>query len=255
MIDNGYLYISNNNRIFVNLSLGCSGECSYCYLPKIGYSNKETNFKTISAKELLDYLKKNNIRFDKNTLITIGCYSECFASYNKIETIKIIKYFLNNGNQIQLSTKKKISEKDILEILPWIKYYGQLVIFVSSATISKQSSIEKNTDSIYVRLKNFQLLNDLKIPAVLYMKPVLKNITIIDLEEYKKYIMEYNIKDVVVGSIFTNNISSETVAFSDKNQLFYNPDYEEVKIINSLSKLTSVYRRSTEVMKKYKKLY
>lgn len=34
MIDNGYLFAKDNKRIFINTSLGCAGQCAYCYLPK-----------------------------------------------------------------------------------------------------------------------------------------------------------------------------------------------------------------------------
>ena len=171
--------------------------------------------------------------------------------YNKNETISLIKYFLKKGNQIQLSTKKQIMKEELTEILPLINYFGQLVIFVSSATISKHDTIEKNTTPISNRFQNFSLFNSLDIPVVLYMKPVLKGITINDLELYKKYIEKYNIKDVVVGSIFTNYISEETVHFSNKNELFYTKNSDEDMIISELSKITNVYKRSSEVMYKY----
>ena len=87
------------------------------------------------------------------------------------------------------------------------------------------------------------------------MKPVLKDITIQDLDLYKKYIDQYDITDVVVGSIFTGNISEETVHFSDKNQLFYTKIDDEDAIISVLSKITNVYRRSSKVMYKYRSNY
>ena len=255
MIDNGYLFARDNKRIFINTSLGCAGQCAYCYLPKMGYSNSSYNYKTISAQRIIDFIEQNRLDINQETLITIGCYSECWDEYNKNETINLIKYFLKKGNQVQLSTKKQIKKEEIIGILPLIKYFGQLVIFISSATISKQEVIEKNTTPVLDRFKNFKLFNSLNIPAVLYMKPVLKGITIKDLELYKKYIDKYDIRDVVVGSIFTGNISKETVHFSDKNQLFYTKIDDEDAIITELSKATNVYRRSSEVMYKYRTNY
>ncbi len=251
MIDNGYLFARDNKRIFINTSLGCAGQCSYCYLPKVGYSNISENYRTISAKTIIEFIEKNKLDINQKTLITLGCYSECWDEYNKNETISLIKYFLKKGNQIQLSTKKKIILEEFDEIVPLIKYFGQLVIFVSSATISKHDTIEKNTTSISDRFQNFSLFNSLKIPAVLYMKPVLNGITIKDLELYKKYIEQYKIKDVVVGSIFTNCTSEETVHFSNKNELFYTKNNDEDIITSELSKITNVYKRSSEVMYKY----
>ncbi|MGI5897636.1 MAG: hypothetical protein ACOX6Q_00535, partial [Candidatus Dojkabacteria bacterium] len=76
--------------------------------------------------------------------------------------------------------------------------------------------------------------------------------TIDDIELYKEYILKYKIKDVVVGSIFTEKKSDEPVAFLSKEKLFYKEIYEEDIIISELKNITNVYRRSTEVMKKYK---
>ena len=255
MIDNGYLFAKDNKRIFINTSLGCAGQCVYCYLPKMGYSNSSYNYKTISAQKIIDYIEQNKLDINQETLITIGCYSECWDNYNKNETINLIKYFLKKGNQVQLSTKKQIKKEEIIGILSLIKYFGQLVIFVSFATISQQEVIEKNTTPVLERFKNFRLFNSLNIPIVLYMKPVLNDITIQDLELYKKYIDQYAIRDVVVGSIFTGNISEETVHFSDKNLLFYTKNDDEDTIISELSKVTNVYRRSSEVMYKYRTNY
>lgn len=251
MIDNGYLFAKDNKRIFINTSLGCAGQCAYCYLLKMGYINSSENYRTISAQSIIEFIENNKLDINQKTLITLGCYSECWDEYNKNETISLIKYFLKKGNQIQLSTKKQIMKDELDEIVPLIKYFGQLVIFVSSATISKHDTIEKNTTPISERFQNFALFNSLNIPVVLYMKPVLKGITINDLELYKKYIEQYKIKDVVVGSIFTNNISEETVHFSNKNELFYTKNSDEDIIISELSKITNVYKRSSEVMYKY----
>lgn len=252
MIDNGYLFAKDNKRLFINTSLGCSGECLYCYLSKLGYGNKDNNYKTISANNIIEMIEKNNLNLTKDTLITLGCFSECWDKHNKKETLKIIEYFLKKGNQIQLSTKKKIYSEELSVLIPYIKYYGQLIIFVSSTTISKHSIIEKNTDLIEKRFENFEISRILNIPVVLYMKPVLQSITIKDIDLYKSYIKRYNIKDVVVGSIFTSNKTNETVHFSNKNELFYNSIKDEDIIISELSKVCNVYRRSTDVINYYK---
>lgn len=249
MTNSKYAFMKNN-RLFINTSLGCKGKCTYCYLPTLGYGNDIKKYQTIKSNQLLEIINKNH-NITKDILITIGCYSECIDEYNKKETLDIIKYFLKKGNQIQLSTKKEIIESDFKEIKDLIKYYGQLIIFTSSTSITNQENIEKNTTPIINRLNNFNILNKLYIPSVLYLKPVLKNITIKDLELYKKYIQEYNIENVVVGSMFTKDSSKEKSPFS--NELFYNKTSDEDIIFNELSKVTNVYRRSTEVVKKYKR--
>ena len=109
IFNNGFIYTKDSNRIFINTSLGCVGQCEYCYLPKMGYSNSSNNIKTIFAQDILDCIKLNKIHINKKTLISIGCYSECWDDYNKKETINLIKYFLKKGNQIQINIDDKDS--------------------------------------------------------------------------------------------------------------------------------------------------
>ena len=59
MFDNGYIFANDNKRVFINSSLGCKGQCSYCYLPILGY-NKSIK-KTISAKKIIELLEQNNL--------------------------------------------------------------------------------------------------------------------------------------------------------------------------------------------------
>ena len=107
MLDTGYLYAKDNNRIFINTCLGCNGGCSYCYLPKMGYSNEIKNFKVKTAVEILNDISSSGYILNEDTLVTLGCFTECFNDYNKPYTIELVKYFLNMGNQVQLSTKKR----------------------------------------------------------------------------------------------------------------------------------------------------
>ncbi len=251
MIDTGYLYSKDNKRIFVNTCLGCTGKCSYCYLGKIGYDNSSIVGEVRKAEELIEEIERAGI--SRDTLITLGCFSECWDDNNKPETIKLIKYFLQKGNQIQLATKREITLEEASEFKDLIEYWGQLVLFVSSATISKWDTWEKGTDSPSKRFKTFEISRELNIPTVLYMKPVLAGITKQDIESYKEIICQYGVKDVVVGSIFGEKETDETVHFSDKGTLFYNPSDEELDIKRRLMEIGNlrVFSRSTQVMAHY----
>jgi DNA repair photolyase len=187
-------------------------------------------------------------------LITLGCFSECWDDNNKPETTKLIQYFLQRGNQIQLATKKEITIEEAKKFEDLIKYWGQLVIFVSSATISQWNKVENGTDSPNKRFNTFEITSQLDIPTVLYMKPVLKGITIKDMDLYRDVIKKYGIRDVVVGSIFSEEYSKEAVHFSDKSLLFYNPNLDESHIKNKLLQMENVrvFSRSSQVMQYYK---
>lgn len=58
MIDTGYLYSKDDKRIFVNTSLGCTSECSYCYLNKIGYDNKNIVSNVKKAEKLIEEIER-----------------------------------------------------------------------------------------------------------------------------------------------------------------------------------------------------
>lgn len=253
MINTGYLYSKDNKRIFINTCLGCTGECSYCYLGKMGYDNSKIISKVKKAEDLIDEIERKTL-ISKDTLITLGCFSECWDDNNKPQTIKLIEYFLKRGNQIQLSTKKKITVEEMNEISEMVQFLGQLVIFVSSATISKWSEFERGTDEPNKRFETFGISTKLPIPTVLYMKPILKGITKPDIELYKQVIQKYGIKDVVVGSIFGEKETEESVHFSDEKRLFYNPINDGLEIKGKLleSGMIRVFSRSSETMKYYK---
>lgn len=243
MIDNGYLFAKDKKRLFINTSLGCNGNCKFCYLPKLGMKK----MKTKTWEEILKLLNVSHYKFTKNTLITIGCFSECFDDINKKETIKIIKFFLSKGNQVQISTKKHISFDDIKELMPLIKYYGQFVIFVSSSTITNYKNYEFGTEELGLRFKTFDLMK-YNIPVVLYIKPILQDVTIKDLALYREMIINKGISNVVIGSLFIEEEASEAVPFLNNGQLFYKECDDEKIIMDELNFITRVWRRSTEVM-------
>lgn len=247
MIDNGYLFAKDESRLFINTSLGCNSKCRFCYLSKLGMST----IKSKTWEEVLELLNESDYKYTKDTLITIGCFSECFDELNKNETIKLIKYFLNIGNSVQMSTKRYVSYEDVKEIIPLIKYKGQFTIFISSSSITSHDYYEEKTESVIRRFKSFELLSS-NIPVVLYIKPVLQNVTLKDIEFYKKYIEVYKIKDVVVGTMFTEKVNRETVHFSNDDKLFYNECEDEDKIANILCNCVRVWRRSTEVINFFK---
>lgn len=122
MLDTGYLYAKNNDRIFINTCLGCNGACSYCYLPRLGYNNKSNDLLVREASQIIKDIEESEINIDEKTLITLGCFSECWDEKNRPQTIELIRYFLQKGNQIQLSTKKQVTVEDVKGFQDLIKY-------------------------------------------------------------------------------------------------------------------------------------
>ena len=254
MIDTGYLFSNDLDRLFINTSLGCAANCSYCYLPILNYSKGKKIDTYVTADDLIKQIELYNCyRPGKNgTLISFGCYSECWDEVNKSQTKKIINYFLLKGNQVQFSTKRFVDYKDLIDISKNIQYYGQLTIFVSSATINCWNKFEKGTTHPEERFKSFRVIKKLNIPVILYIKPVLYNITINDVDDYIEVIKKYNIKDVVVGSIIKTNGTGEVAPFVKDNSMHTQPIVQEKNIIDSLSKVCRVYTKSIHVLEKFK---
>lgn len=254
MIDTGYLFSNDPNRLFINTSLGCTADCSYCYLPTLNYSKGKDLNNYIKADELIKQLEELNCFTPgrDGTLISFGCYSECWDERNKPETIKLIKYFLDKGNQIQFATKRYVDYNDLIEISKLIKYYGQLTIFISSATISEWERIEKGTTNPAYRFKSFEVEEKLNIPVALYMKPVLYNITIKDIDKYIEVIKQYHIKAVIVGSIINTSGNGEVAPFVNDNSMHTQPIEQEKEIIKSLSSVCQVYTKSIHFLEVFK---
>ena len=254
MINTGYLFSNEENRLFINLSLGCAANCSYCYLPIINYSKGKKNNNHISADKIIKQVEayKNYKPGKDGTLISFGCFSECWNDYDKNDTIKLIKYFLTKGNQVQFSTKKFVDYKDLIDVSKLIKYYGQLTIFISSATIRYWDKFEDGTTDPSQRFKSFEIIKKLNIPVILYIKPVLYNITIQDIDKYFAVIKKYDIKDVVVGSIIKTNGTGEVAPFVNDNSMRTKPIEQEKELIRLLSKVCNTYTKSIHVLEKFK---
>lgn len=251
MIDTGYLFSNEPDRLFINTSLGCTANCSYCYLPLLNYSKGKKLNTYISANEIIEQIKLyDNFKEGKDgTLISFGCYSECWDEQNKHQTIALIKYFLDKGNPIQISTKKYVDYNDLIDINNSIQYYGQLTIFISSATISEWNKYEKGTTNPIERFKSFEISNKLNIPVILYIKPILYDITLKDVDKYIDVIKKYGIKHVVVGSIIKTNGTGEVAPFVNDNSMYTEPIEQENDIIKSLSTISKVYTKSIHVLK------
>lgn len=104
----------NDSRIFLNLELGCSSSCSYCYLPSEGMSHDERPPEKLrrSATEMLVQLEKfpNFKPGATGSILSIGCFSECWDERIKSETIALINGLLPLGNHIQFATKGSSSD-------------------------------------------------------------------------------------------------------------------------------------------------
>ncbi len=241
---NNYLS-GDKNRIFINSRIGCSLKCTYCYLPllKLEDTGAKTADEIISLVELFDDFRKGI----DGTIVSLGCYSECWDSANKETTKKLIEFFLRQGNPVQLATKKQIFIYELTDIKKNILWKNQFSIFISIPTISYHYVFENGTTSVKDRMLNFEIQKVLDIPIILYIKPVLNNFTIKDIDKYIQLIKEYNITSIVIGSLFEIDSKSKELAPVGNKRLYYcTENTDEEIIIDQLSRYCNVYKKSSD---------
>ena len=243
------LVSGTRNRIFLNTSIGCNCSCQYCYLPDIGITGVEY----FSHRRVFDELIKLPCYKPGSTgsVLSIGCYSECFSPETRQETLSLIEKITPLGNHIQLATKRTISKGDLLKLDEFAQYKKQIGIYISVPTLSKSSEIEQGADDAHKRLEILKYQHLLhNIFFVLYIKPVLPGITISDSPEYCQILETYHVKCVVGGMLHPRQTKA-TATTQVGQSWFVETSDDQSCIIDSLRPYTDVYRHSLDIIKEY----
>lgn len=251
MIIENYFINGNASRVFLNTNLGCSSVCSYCYLPELDLKVGTKKKNKMAIDHLINALENSDffVPGKHGSILSIGCYSECWDSANVRDTIELLLKLIPYKNPIQLSTKRQIVKSDLDPVLAKIIWEGQLSIYISNSTISHWKEYEQKTCDPKNRFRSFEISKLQNIPMYLYIKPVLPGITIKDLNKYIKIIEEYNI-NVIIGEMFTSTRSAIKAPIGN-NRLFYDNskdrNTQEFEILyNELSKYANVYYSSVD---------
>jgi DNA repair photolyase len=237
----------DSKRLFLNTELGCASNCSYCYLPIEGYQIGSKVALRISATRLLKLLETNMqiVKGVRGTIFSIGCYSECWDSKNRNETIELILGLLSFGNPIQIATKRYIKSTDLLKLIPKQVYPNQLRVYISSATISRWKEYERGTTAPIKRFESFSSCNQLGLSSFLYIKPVLPGITIQDAYKYGEVMQKYNIP-AIVGDRFEKDGSDTLSPIS--NKLVISPHNDLALLGDILTDFGKVFYNSTDTL-------
>lgn len=238
-----YVY-GTKERIFVNTVIGCHSSCHYCYLPSI---YKVQGYMRISADDAINRVNemKEYSPGKKNTIISLGCYSECMFSENVKDTMEVIHYFCKKNNYIQLATKQKISENVCKSLVNSRCFKSQINVYISMPTYSKIQLLEPETASLEERINNIFLCKKYGINVILYIKPFLENITYQDEEYYIDIARKYNIPIVVGGYLSVEQ--SENMADVGEQLLYGKGKTEEMELfIKKINAYTDVYEHSTD---------
>jgi len=241
----------NKKRIFINLKIGCECSCEYCYLPELtsslDYSNRKLDYcEALGILQTMDCFKRGR----QGTILSFGCYSECWSKDIYQDTLKMIERLIEYENSIQISTKQFISTDFLLLMDNMCKYHGHITINVSMPTISHSKEIEKGTTCIENRIKMLeQAKNMKKLQFCMYIRPVLDGITILDIDQYCSLMDMFNIPCVIGGryhkSTDKNNRDDVGEGYLEECEP------RDLKIIEKrLLRHGKVYRHSTDLLKK-----
>ena len=249
------LVYGNSKRVFVNNAIGCNAHCSYCYLAGlIGEQEKVWKYSHIDALEQLRSMGEFQLG-KEGTIISLGCYSECWSEENREETKKLICKLAASENPIQMATKKWIDPKDLKEIDSYLQYENQLTIYISIPTISESEKIEKDTDTPMQRMQNFKANGKFNnCNFVLYIKPVLKGVTINDLNEYVNIMKQYHVPCVVGDYLTYNEEGKWTKDMVGEGYLREEKVDDADKIIERLKQEGRVFRHSMEVIESWRRM-
>ena len=202
-------YISGDkSRVFVNPVLGCDSNCSYCYLGSQGLELGKKTAPPMSSDFLIDGLLSfpGFVKGRYGSIVSVGCYSECWSRSNVSVTKEFLSKALDFGNPIQFATKREVLEEQLAEISGSIKWSGQLSLFISCSSISKWNEYEKGTSRPIDRFKHISKLISLGVMVCLYIKPVIDSVTLADLSLFCD-VIEREKCAVVVGESFSYDSS------------------------------------------------
>ena len=192
------------DRFFVDLWMNCPSKCSYCYIPDTKPSIKDEIKRIEHCKDVLfshpDFKKGKN-----GSLISLSPHAEPFSSVSRSKAIfRLIQEISIFDNPIQLATKAKLDRWHIKHLNKIRKYDTQILAFISIATISNNSQYEWGTSQPKERFENIRLLDNDSIPSCLFIKPVLPQITILDIDLFVELCLKYEVKVTCVGVLYAN---------------------------------------------------
>jgi DNA repair photolyase len=238
-------------RLFLNTDLGCASSCAYCYLPTIGLPvGRRISGRRTTAGGILGSLTSDS-RFragPDGTVLSIGCFSECWDTRNRAETLNLVSRLLPLGNQIQLATKRQIKAGELDSILQDHRGKKSLTIYISSSTISRWHEFERGTTRPEQRFLGFETCRTAGLRAFLYIKPVLTGVTILDVPEYGRIMNRYGVA-AVVGERFESQSLGATSSISSRLRVTLDP--EVTKVRSALAAYGRTFGNSTEPLNRH----
>ncbi|MCI8892975.1 MAG: hypothetical protein HFH34_16940 [Eubacterium sp.] len=249
------LVSGQQDRLFINTGMGCKGGCQYCYLPNIDIGEVITNIdKTIIIDEVEKREKDGEfIPGAQGTIVSFGCFTECWDKSIRKLTLEMLIYFLAKGNYIQISTKEYIEQKDMELLCSHLMFKNQLTINVSMPVYYEAKQIEPNTEDVNKRIENFKYNKQYGMDVLLYIKPVLEDITIGSLDVYKKLVQRYDLSVIVGKYLYVNREKGNSLQMVGEQEMWQMESEQQRKLVEILRRITKVYENSIQIIEEYRR--
>lgn len=221
-----------DRRCLISPTIGCHAACTYCYC-------NHTKQIIGDAEKIIRSIVSDKRYVKGETIISLGCYTECLAPRVLPLSLDIAKYFLKEGHRVSVATKMDSG------VLLGNGLSENFYVFISCPTVSYSQKYERGVEEPQVRLSRIADLQKAGITPVLYIKPFLPE-TPEDVSLFLELCSTFRV-DVVVGRYFSPEGRGKKVAlindvyFEELSQL-YDDFFAE------LGETVNVFHNSIEVL-------
>lgn len=248
------LVAGQQDRLFINTGLGCKCGCQYCYLPDIGIGEVVRN---IDKSIIIDEIERREkdgefITGAQGTIVSFGCFTECWDNSTRKLTLEMLLYVLDKGNYIQISTKEFIEKKDIELLCSHLMFRNQLTINVSIPVYYESKQIEPNAEDVNRRIENFKYNKRYGMDVLLYIKPFLEDITMGSLDVYRKLIQRYELSVIIGKYLHVNREKGNELQMVGGKEMWQVESEQRRKLVEILRRITKVYENSVQVIEEYR---
>jgi DNA repair photolyase len=232
----------DGRRVFVSSDLHCPLECSFCFVESL---KGQRSPQGASAAPLYYYSILGDKRFARGeTTIMVGGFNDPFLPKNMEFTLAFLHECREIGNPIHIATRMPVKEKDFSRLA---QYFSSVVINYS---VSSMRNVGLEPNNQVDRFASAKQMIAAGANVALFVRPVIKDVTVPDLDELIKRAKESGVKVVTVGGLYVDE--SIRKRLKDKSVMVPGSPYVEKKqhVLDRGKKLKKIRDNDVEVVRK-----
>lgn len=196
-------------RVFIDISQrGCGSGCLYCYIDGTGEAQELLPQQVVSSSVAYLIQHPNFVPGLHGTLLSLCPNTEPFKTNASTDLITLVlRKILPLGNPVQIPTKERVPASILQTIRQYRTHPRQVILFISSSTVSKATLIEPGAAAPEIRFQNIHACRQADVPSCLYIKPFTK-VTFQDINLYIDTIRVYDPPVICVGVLYRKGQSA-----------------------------------------------